>query len=114
MLHKFSLALAMSLAATGIALADPIEGNWKTASGATAAIAGGGGAFSITLKTGKHAGKRIGSFKPSGGDGYAGTITDPESDKTYNGKATLTGGSLKLSGCVLGGLICKSQTWTKM
>ena len=33
---------------------------------------------------------------------------------TYSGKASINGGSMKLSGCVLGGLICQSQTWTKM
>ncbi|TIU33013.1 MAG: DUF2147 domain-containing protein, partial [Mesorhizobium sp.] len=42
------------------------------------------------------------------------TITDPETDKTYSGKATISGASLKMSGCVLGGLICKSQTWHKL
>jgi uncharacterized protein (DUF2147 family) len=26
----------------------------------------------------------------------------------------LSGTSLKMSGCVLGGLICKSQTWHKL
>ena len=114
MFGKFSMALAAGLIVTGAALADPIEGNWKTASGATAAIAGGGDGFSITLKTGKHAGKRIGSFKTAGDAKYTGTITDPDSDKTYNGKASVTGSALKMSGCVLGGLICKSQTWTKM
>ncbi len=114
MFGKISAALAAGLMMTGMALADPIEGDWKTASGATAAIAGGGDGFSITLKTGKHAGKRIGSFKPSGDAKYTGTITDPDSEKTYSGKASLAGASLKLSGCVLGGLICKSQTWMKM
>lgn len=113
MFRKVSLALAATLIMSGVALADPIEGNWKTASGATAAISGSG-SFSITLKTGKHAGKTIGSFKAAGGGKYAGTITDPETDKTYNGKASLSGSSLKMSGCVLGGLICKSQTWTKL
>lgn len=114
MLRKLGMALAIGLIATGAALADPIEGNWKTPSGTTAAIAGDGDGFSITLKTGKHAGKRVGSFKASGADKYTGTITDPESEKTYTGKATLAGSALKLSGCVLGGLICKNQTWTKM
>ena len=113
MFRKVNLALAAVLIMAGAAWADPIEGNWKTASGATAAISGSG-SFSITLKTGKHAGKTIGSFKSTGEGKYAGTITDPENDKTYNGKASISGKSLKMSGCVLGGLICKSQTWTKM
>ncbi|AZN98989.1 DUF2147 domain-containing protein [Mesorhizobium sp. M9A.F.Ca.ET.002.03.1.2] len=114
MVRKFSMALAATLIMAGAAWADPIEGNWKTQAGSTAAIAGGGGGFSITLKSGKFAGKRIGSFKVSGDNKYTGTITDPETDKTYSGKASVSGASLKMSGCVLGGLICKSQTWHKL
>jgi uncharacterized protein (DUF2147 family) len=113
MFRKVSLALAATVMMAGAAWADPIEGNWKTQSGATAAIAGGG-TFSITLKSGKHSGKNIGSFKAAGENKYTGTITDPDNDKTYSGKATLSGTSLKMSGCVLGGLICKSQTWHKL
>ncbi len=111
MFRKVSMALAATLIMAGSALADPIDGNWKTQSGETAAISGGG---SITLKTGKHAGKTIGRLKAAGGNKYTGSITDPATDKTYSGKATLTGSTLKMSGCVLGGLICKSQTWSKL
>ncbi|TPI40735.1 DUF2147 domain-containing protein [Mesorhizobium sp. B3-1-6] len=113
MFRKMSLALAATLIMAGAAWADPIEGSWKTQSGETATI-GGGGSFSITLKTGKYAGKTIGSMKATGDNKYAGNITDPANDKTYSGKATLTGTTLKMSGCVLGGLICKSQTWHKL
>lgn len=110
MIRKIALGAAALLLAVGTAYADPIDGNWKTQSGETASIAGGG----ITLKTGKHAGKRIGQMNPSGGGKYTGTITDPANDKTYKGKATLTGSTLKMSGCVAGGLICRTQTWKKM
>lgn len=113
MLRNVSLALAVTVMMAGAAFADPIEGNWKTQSGETASISGGG-SFSITLKTGKYAGKTIGSLKAAGDNKYAGSITDPASDKTYSGKATISGSKMKMSGCVLGGLICKSQTWTKM
>ncbi|CDX31006.1 conserved exported hypothetical protein [Mesorhizobium sp. ORS 3359] len=113
MFRKTSLALAATLIMAGAAWADPIEGSWKTQAGSTAAIAGSD-AFSITLKSGKYSGKTIGSFKAAGDNKYTGTITDPETDKTYSGKATLSGTSLKMSGCVLGGLICKSQTWHKL
>ncbi|MBZ9808719.1 DUF2147 domain-containing protein [Mesorhizobium sp. ESP-6-2] len=113
MFRKASLALAATLILTGVAWADPIEGNWKTQAGDTAAI-GGSGSFSITLKSGKYAGKTIGSLKASDDNKYTGSITDLANDKTYSGKATLSGTSLKMSGCVLGGLICKSQTWHKL
>jgi uncharacterized protein (DUF2147 family) len=113
MFRKVSLALAATLIMAGAAWADPIEGNWKTQAGDTALISGGG-SFSITLKSGKYAGKTIGSLKAAGDNKYTGNITDPANDKTYSGKATLAGTSLKMSGCVLGGLICKSQTWHKL
>ncbi|ESY71435.1 DUF2147 domain-containing protein [Mesorhizobium sp. M0051] len=113
MFRKVSLALAATLIVAGAASADPIEGDWKTQAGDTAAIVGGG-SFSITLKSGKYAGKTIGSLKAAGDNKYAGNITDPANDRTYSGKATLSGSSLKMSGCVLGGLICKSQIWHKL
>jgi len=111
---KLGLAAVAILALAGIARADPIEGNWKTQSGETAAIGACGGEFCITVKTGEHAGKKIGQLAASGGGKYAGSITKPQNGKTYSGKATLNGNSLKLSGCVLGGLICESQTWSRL
>lgn len=113
MLRKVTMAVAATLFMAGAAFADDIVGNWRTDSGETAAISGGG-PFSITLKTGKHAGKKIGSFSASGGGKYSGKITDPANDKTYTGKATLSGNSLQMKGCVLGGLICRSQNWSRM
>ncbi|RFC68727.1 MULTISPECIES: DUF2147 domain-containing protein [Mesorhizobium] len=112
MLRKIGFTTVALLIATSAAFADDIVGNWKTDSGETAAIAGTG-PFSITLQTGKYTGKRIGSLN-AGGDGrYSGEITDPATDKTYSGKAALSGNSLKMSGCVLGGLICKTQNWKR-
>jgi len=41
-------------------------------------------------------------------------LLNTEDGKTYSGKAKVTSARLELSGCVLGGLICRSQTWTKV
>lgn len=114
MIGKLGAAVAVMTLLAGAAYADPIEGNWKTASGATAAIADCGGAFCITLKSGEHKGKRIGKMRANGANNYSGEITDPAEDKTYSGRATLSGSSLNMKGCVLGGLICRGQTWTKL
>jgi uncharacterized protein (DUF2147 family) len=103
--------VALSMTASAIA-ADAIVGDWRTNSGETATISGGG-PFSIKLKTGKYAGKRIGTMNSDGGGKYSGEITDPAKDKTYSGEATLSGNTLKMSGCVFGGLICRSQSWTR-
>jgi uncharacterized protein (DUF2147 family) len=114
MLRRLSIACVALLLGGTSANADPIEGKWKTQLGNTAEIVDCGGSFCITLKTGPDAGKQIGTMKPSGDGKYAGKITDPANDKTYSGKASLSGASLSMSGCVFGGLICRSQTWTKM
>ena len=111
---RLALVLSALLAAPAVVAADPIVGSWRTEAGTTAAIAQCGGAFCITLRSGQHAGKRIGNVSPAGAGRYSGTILDPASDKSYSGSATLSGASLRLSGCVLGGLICRSQTWSKL
>ena len=117
MFAKASMALAATFMVSGIltgaALADPIEGNWKTKGGDTAAINACGGSFCIKLTTGKYAGKSIGTMKTSGADTYTGSITKPSNGKTYSGSAKLSGGSLKMTGCVLA-VLCESQTWQKL
>ena len=112
MMIRAAIGLCAGLAAVAAMAAEPIEGNWKTASGETAAIAECGGGFCITVKTGRYAGKAIGRLEGSGGS-YDGTITDPAEDKTYSGSGTVSGGTLRLKGCVLK-VLCKSQTWTRL
>lgn len=112
MLRTIAIALSASLMLAGAALADPIEGNWKTDSGETARIVASGGGFSITLRTGKYAGKRIGQMNASGGGKYKGKITDPADDKTYSGNATLNGNSLAMQGCVMA-VFCRTQNWKR-
>lgn len=95
-----------------VSAAEPIEGNWKTESGETAAISKCGSAYCVTLKTGKHSGKQIGKMSGSGAS-YSGEITDPANDKTYSGSGAVSGNSLKMKGCVMA-VFCKSQTWTRL
>ena len=53
-------------------------------------------------------------MKPNGPDKWTGQVYNAEDGKTYSGNLTFSGGdSLQLQGCALGGLVCKSQTWTK-
>jgi uncharacterized protein (DUF2147 family) len=51
---------------------------------------------------------------PKGPGAYEGKVWRPSNDKIYIGKIALSGKSMKLSGCVAGGLICKAQAWTKV
>jgi uncharacterized protein (DUF2147 family) len=54
------------------------------------------------------------SMKPNGGEAWQGQVYNAEDGSTYSGSFTMTGAnSAQLKGCVMGGLICKSQTWTR-
>jgi uncharacterized protein (DUF2147 family) len=54
-------------------------------------------------------------MKPSGtANKWSGQVYNAEDGKTYSGSITLQNDhTLKLEGCVFGGLICKGQTWTR-
>jgi uncharacterized protein (DUF2147 family) len=120
-------AAALGLAMAGAAMADPVLGTWKTQvdDGAYAHVkmAKCGQKICGTIaKTFNNSGeyksanlgkKLVWDMTP-GGDGYykSGKIWQPSTDKTYKSKMTLSGSSLKVSGCV--GPICKKQTWTRV
>lgn len=91
--------------------AEPVVGNWTTASGERATIAACGNAYCITLASGQFQGRQIGRMSGSGGT-YEGEITDPAADRTYSGRASVRGSSMELTGCALR-VFCRTQTWTK-
>ena len=127
-MKTFALATAFALMASAAMPADPIEGMWQTQAdeGALAivSIEPCGGAFCGTIvksyKDGaEYASPNVGkqivrSMKATGDGNYEGQVWRPANDKVYNGKASVAGTTMKLSGCVAGGLICKAQTWTKL
>jgi uncharacterized protein (DUF2147 family) len=53
-------------------------------------------------------------LKPSGTREWTGSLYDAENGRTYVGKLTIVDERhIKVAGCVLGGLICETQTWTR-
>lgn len=61
-------------------------------------------------------GKRIFWDMAPDGDGAwdGGTVWAADEDKTYGGRIEMNGAALEISGCVLGGLICRGQDWTRV
>jgi uncharacterized protein (DUF2147 family) len=54
-------------------------------------------------------------MKPVGGERWDGEVYNARDGKTYNSKMTVTpAGALKIEGCVLGGLICGGENWTRL
>ncbi|MFK7942177.1 MAG: DUF2147 domain-containing protein [Paracoccaceae bacterium] len=43
-----------------------------------------------------------------------GKIWKPDDDEVYSSQMQLEGNTLTVSGCVLGGLICRSQAWPRV
>ena len=103
---------AAPFAATGAHAAQPLAGTWRLSDGRTIRFSGSGTRLCGKAVGGKFSGRSIGCLNGSGAN-YRGKITDLSNKKTYTGKARVNGNSLKLSGCVLGGLICRSVSGTR-
>ncbi|MFC0241521.1 DUF2147 domain-containing protein [Rhodopseudomonas telluris] len=114
---------ALGAAMSGTAVrADDVAGIWLRDTGASKVkFAPCGGALCGTLawiKPGTDTPAKVGQkvffdMKPTGPDAWSGSAFNPEDGKTYAGKMTLSGGTLTTQGCAMGGLICKSSTWTR-
>src|SRR3954447_7725952 len=59
-------------------------------------------------------GLRMITMSPSGAEQWKGTLYRYTDGRTFSGSMKMTGqNTMELSGCVAGGLICRSQTWTR-
>lgn len=78
------------------------------------------GVISRTFKTdGEYRSKNIGKtlvidMVPQGGGAYEGSVWRPSNNKVYIGKMNLNGDTLRLRGCVAGGLLCTGQDWQRV
>lgn len=126
-MRLFLTAAVAAIAFSGAAWADPVEGIWKTqvddgayayvkmsACGATlcgtiARTFNDGGEY----KSKNHGKKLVWDMVPVGGGSYKkGKIWQPSTGKTFKSKMSLSGNTLKVSGCV--GPICKKQKWSRV
>ncbi|MFN4154559.1 MAG: DUF2147 domain-containing protein [Paracoccaceae bacterium] len=130
-MNRFAKRVAMAAAfavVAGAAFAEPIVGLWQTQpdDGAYAhvQIAPCGANFCGTIvKTFKggaeikspNVGKQlVRDMAAKGGGAYEGKVWRPSNNKIYMGKVAVSGSTMKLSGCVAGGLICSKQDWKKI
>jgi uncharacterized protein (DUF2147 family) len=112
MIHKIALTAAILIACPALA-EEPIEGMWRRPNGTIIQYAPCGmNAYCGTVMTGTYQGQSIGSMSGSGG-AYEGKVNKLDEGRTYAGKASVSGNTLSLSGCVLGGLICKTETLSR-
>lgn len=118
---RFTLAAAAVVALAAPAAAADIVGNWQRSDGTSRirmAPCGDAVCGHITWLKSADSPAKVGQrvftgMKPDGG-GWSGSAFNPEDGKTYSGKASVSGGSMTTKGCALGGLICKSVSWSRM
>jgi len=119
-LGLLGLGLLIGMAATP-AMAQDVTGTWLRDTGASRVrFAKCGEAVCGTIAWLKDPdgpakiGQRIFyDMKPAGTGKWSGSAFNPEDGKTYSGTMTLAGDALTTSGCVLGGLICRSVKWSR-
>ncbi|HWW47428.1 MAG TPA: DUF2147 domain-containing protein [Xanthobacteraceae bacterium] len=59
--------------------------------------------------------KLLRDYRATGPGRYEGTVYVPDMGRTFHSKIEqIDANSLKISGCIIGGLICKSQRWRRV
>lgn len=130
-MKQLATLFVISLFAACPALADPIEGLWRTAPddhGDIGFIRVGscGASYCGVLERAENAqGKAIQpdtlgrkivwNLTHSKSNEYQGRIYAPDRDKEYMSKLELSGNSISVNGCILGGLVCRNGgQWTRV
>lgn len=128
-MKSFALATAL-IFVTGVAFADPVEGIWQTNKDDSGTygyvqIKPCGPAFcGILIQSFKEDGTEYQSenlgkqivinMVPAGDGNYDGEVWRPSNNKIYVGGIEINGDSMKLAGCVMGGLFCLKKTWNRV
>lgn len=130
-MKHITTAVLLSVLAVGPALADPIEGLWRTAPDDHGDIGyirvePCGQTFCGTLERAENAqgeaiqpdtiGRKIvWNLELASSGEYEGRIYAPDRDKEYMSRLELSGDRISVNGCVLGGLICRNGgSWTRV
>lgn len=122
-MKKIMMSIAAVVLSAGAALADPVEGLWRSpvSEGKSLVVrivpcnSGICGVIDSVSSNGDQGivGKTMiwGMTAQGGGRYTGGKVWAPDQDKTYNGKLTMSGNTLKIEGCVLG--ICRGETFSR-
>jgi uncharacterized protein (DUF2147 family) len=121
-LSTATLVALAALAASPASAADAF-GTWlRPSTGATVSFYDCGGKLCAKIVGQKDAAKKdtigkviMSGATKTGANSWKGSLLNVDNGQTYAGVVTLEGPkALKLEGCVLGGVICTGETWTKV
>jgi uncharacterized protein (DUF2147 family) len=115
--------LTAFLLTTSPILADDVFGTWSRDNGALQvkfdscgdAICGN----IVWIKPGSDSKAKVGQrlffdMRPAGANSWTAKAVNPDSGSIYSGKMSIAGSTLTTSGCIIGGLICKSANWRRV
>ena len=120
---RFLAACTLIVAGTPVAAsADDIYGTWMRGDGAAHVRIGPCGdaicATNTWIRNPDQQGEKVGDrliFKiHPDKQGWSGTAYDPQRQLSISARLKAAGGHLTTSGCVMGGMLCKSTRWTRM
>jgi uncharacterized protein (DUF2147 family) len=120
---RLSVAMTAILLTTSPGFADDVLGIWLRDNGNVQvkfetcgdAVCGN----IVWLKPGSDSKARVGQrlffdMRPSGANSWTGKAASPDDGSIYSGKMSVEGSTLITSGCIVGGLICKSANWRRV
>ncbi len=117
-----SVAMSLSLVCgAAIAAAPSIDGDWSRADGNVRTHIAACGenlcATNIWVKPGD-TDEAVGdvlvmTLKPDDKNGLSGEAYDKKRDAHYKMDITVTGDGMTTKGCIVGGIICKSTSWSR-
>ena len=120
--ERLCLALTAFLLTTSTSLADEVLGTWTRDNGALHvkfdpcddAICGN----IVWLKPGAETKAKVGQrlffdMRPNGTNSWAGKAINPDDGSIYAGKMSIEGSTLSTSGCIVGGVTCRSANWRR-
>lgn len=119
LLAPLTIAASIGLSAVTAANAATVNGTWlRPSTGGQIQVfdCGGGIGMKVTKSSDANkVGKQImcGATK-TGENRYEGDLLNLDDGNTYKGIIEFKGDTLSLSGCVLGGLVCKTDNWTRV
>jgi uncharacterized protein (DUF2147 family) len=73
----------------------------------------------VWLKPGSDSKAKVGQrlffdMRPVAANSWTRKATSPDSGSVYSGKMSIEGSTLSTSGCMVGGLICKTANWKRV
>jgi len=121
-LRLLPAVLLLTVPALAHAGTDPIQGDWARGDGKAKVHMAPCGADFCAINTWVKPGVRdekvedrlIMTLKDDGPSRWTGKAYDPQRRLTYRITIIADTDSMTTSGCVLGGLICKRMTWTRI